>query len=117
MAVCRVFVIWTSPLLLASLRALLNHAQVEWLGDSSSQDNFSQRLEELEPDTIFLEIDPPLMETSGEQAEIAFQIMGTNRQSLRLIQVSLDRNDIQVYRVDHETIHHKEDLLKLLLKE
>jgi hypothetical protein len=117
MPVRRVFVIWTSPLLLASLRALLKHAQVEWLGDCSYQENFSQQLAELQPDTVFFETGLPIIETGGEQTEKAFQIMGSNRHSLRLIQVSLERNDIQIYQINHATIHQKEDLLKLLFKE
>ena len=111
MAIRRVFVVWQNPLLLMSLRALLNHASIEWVGDSSSLEKLPELLEQQKPDIILIEGEV------NENTENAFYLLGSGKRHLRIIGLNLVGNEIQLYTLEQETINQKEDLLNLILKE
>jgi DNA-binding NarL/FixJ family response regulator len=111
MAIRRVFVVWQHPLILMSLRGLLNHASIEWVGDSSTLDDLPQLVVENKPDIILIEGEV------DENTQKALHLLETSKRSLRIIALNLSRNEIQLYELEQETINQKEDLLNLILKE
>lgn len=111
MAIRRVFVLWQHPLILMSLRGLLSHASIEWVGDSSTLDDLPQLFAEKMPDIILIEGEV------DDNTHNALRLLEASKRSLRVIGFGLSGNEIQVYELEQETINQKEDLLNLILKE
>ena len=111
MATRRVFVLWQHPLILMSLRGLLNHASIEWVGDSSTLDDLPRLFVEKTPDIILIEGEV------DDNTQKALHLLAASKRNLRVIGLSLQGNDIQLYELEQETINQKEDLLNLILKE
>jgi chemotaxis response regulator CheB len=111
MANHRVYVIWTNPLFHDSLRQLLDHSEIEWVGAAS---DFSIAVEEItrfQPDTILIE------DVAGETTTSTFmKIMEKFQWDLRLIRVSLNDNQMIVFQHAQQTVQQPEDLIRLIIQ-
>ena len=109
MAARRVFVIWSNPLFHESLRLLLNHPEVEWVGATSDHATAHDQIVSLFPDTILIEEE----EESNASAE-TLEILGTGSADVRVIRLSLTDNELRIYHREQRTVGQAEDLLKLI---
>lgn len=108
----RVFLVWEHPLLRKTLQALLDHTQIEWVGDCSNLDELPLLLEIHQPDVVLVE------EYKDHTNHRAAQVLSICKQSrLRVIGINLSGNDVQHYEFDKEILSERDDLLKLILKE
>jgi DNA-binding NarL/FixJ family response regulator len=113
MSARRVFVIWMHPLFHESVRMLLDHPQVKWVGSTSDFQSAPVQILELRPDTILIEEDPL---DSSKNFELAELMKATNWE-LRVFSLNLDDNHLKIVHYEHGLVHQAGDLLHLVLKE
>ena len=107
---CEVFVIWTNPLFLESIRALLKNPDIQLVGAGS---NFSQAQKEitaLRPDVV-------IIESSSDGNSIDCETLPILKSGSRVIQMSLDDNELNLFQHQHRTLAEAEDLLTMILEE
>jgi AmiR/NasT family two-component response regulator len=107
---CLVFVIWTNPLFLESIRALLKIPEIQLVGAGS---NFSQAQKEiaaLQPDVV-------IIESSSDGSSIDRETLPILKSGPRVIQMSLDDNELNLFQYQHRTLTEAEDLLIMILEE
>jgi hypothetical protein len=107
----RVFVIWTYPIFHESVRLLLDHPDIEWVGATSDYATAKDEIFGLRPDTILIE-----EATSNVKAEI-MRILESSPWSVRVIGLSLADNRLSIYHRQDWTVAHTDDLLHLILSE
>jgi DNA-binding NarL/FixJ family response regulator len=108
----RVFLVWEHPLLRKALQALLNNPEIEWVGDCTNLDELSSLLKIHHPEIVLVE------EPENSSSHRAAQVLTICQQAhLRVIGINLSGNDIQRYEFDQATLHERDDLLNLILKE
>ena len=111
MATQRVYVIWTHPLFHDSLRQLLDHTEIDWVGAASDFTIAVEEISRLHPDTILIE------EMEGETTTSAFmEIVEKFQWNLRVVGISLNDNQLSVYQHAQQTVGQPEDLIRLILK-
>jgi len=109
MAIRRVFAIWAHPLFGESVRFLLQHPDVEWLGATSNRGDARAQIMSLCPDTILIE------ELEGSRAgEEAIRLLESISSDVRIIRLSLYDNELTIYQREQRTVGQAEDLLKLI---
>jgi AmiR/NasT family two-component response regulator len=108
MAICRVFVIWTNPLFHESVRLLLAHPGVEWLGETSDYAGAQAHIAELHPDTV-------LVEAINDNLDQMMDILTSAHDNVRIITLSLTNNELGLYRRQQRIVAKAEDLLAVLL--
>ncbi len=109
MATRRVFVIWSNPLFHESLRLLLNHPEVEWVGATSDHAAAHDQIVSLCPDTILIE-----EEEGGNAPAETLEILEASSADMRVIRLSLVDNELKVYHREQRTVGRAEDLLRLI---
>lgn len=105
----RVFVIWSHPIFHESLRLLLNHPGIEWVGATSDHRAAHEAILRHQPDTVLLE--------EGEDEEVpceAVRIIGAGPTNVRVIRLSLSDNELSVYHRERRTIGAAEELLQII---
>ncbi len=111
MAIHSVYVIWTHPLFHDSLRQLLDHPDIKWVGAASDLTIAVEEISSLHPDTILIE------ELEGETTTSAFlKILEKFRWDFRIVRVSLNDNQMSVYQHAQQTVGQPEDLIRLILQ-
>jgi DNA-binding NarL/FixJ family response regulator len=111
MATHQVYVIWTHPLFHDSLRQLLDHTDIKWVGAASDFTIAVEEISRLQPDTILIE------ELEGETTTSTFmKIVEKFQWNLRVIGVSLNDNQLSVYQHAQETVGQPEDLIRLIIQ-
>jgi chemotaxis response regulator CheB len=111
MADHQVYVIWANPLFHDSLRQLLDHTSILWLGASSDFAEAVEEISRLQPDTILIE------EVEGKTTMSAFmKIVEQFDWNLRVVRVSLKDNQLSVYQHAQETVGQPEDLIRLIIQ-
>jgi len=108
MATRRVFVIWTHPLFHESVRLLLSHPGIEWVGATADHAAAREQIVRLRPDTILVE-----EEESGVPPE-ALEILEACSWKVRVVGLGMDDNRLIVYRREQRTVAQAEDLLHLI---
>jgi AmiR/NasT family two-component response regulator len=108
MAVQRVFVIWVNPIFRESVRLLLRHPDVEWIGEASDVLSARDEIRHLQPDTVLIE------EVEDKIPVEAIQILDDSPTYLRIIRLSLADNRSSVYHRELRQINKSEDLLRLI---
>ncbi len=103
----RVFVIWKNPLFHESASLLLKHPDIDWVGSAIDYQAARQEIIKLKPDTILFEETGP-----GLPLEILETL---DFLELRIIGLSLETNEINLYRREHQTILAASDLLQFVL--
>ena len=111
MEVRRVFVIWTHPLFHESVRLLLKHPEVEWLGSTSDYETARAEVLRLKPDTILVE------EVGQPIPDRIMKLLEGSSWNLRVVGLSLDNNNLIVYHQEQRSMVRTEDLLQLVLSE
>jgi DNA-binding NarL/FixJ family response regulator len=107
----RVFVVWKHPIFRQSVRLLLDHPDVEWVGESPDFVAVHSILAGLQPDTILVE------ESEGKISTNALEILEASSWNVRVVGLSLDDNRLSVYRREQQTVGKSKDLLHLVLGE
>ena len=105
----RVFVYWSNPLFIDSVRQLLRHPEIEIVGESAEYAVTRTQILALKPDVVIAEKD-----VAGEVDDA--NSIGILRGGPRLIRVSLANNDLSVYERQQRTMANAEDLLHLILE-
>ena len=106
----RLFVIWNSPLFHKSVRLLVEHPDVEWVGTTSDYEKAKDQVLALEPDTILVE------EIDGLIPATILDILETSTYDFRLIGISLLENKITIYRCEQREVTRADDLIHLILQ-
>ncbi len=109
MAIRRVFVIWTHSLFHESVRLLLRHPDIEWVGATTDLAAAREQIASLRPDTILVE------EREGSLSPEALEIMEACPWEVRVIGLSLADNQTSVYHREQRTVGKAEELLHLVL--
>jgi hypothetical protein len=107
----RVFIFWTNPLFHDAVRLLLNHPEVIWVGASSQYSVDKDQIASSSPDTF-------LVEEVGEPipGEI-MKFLETGKDSVRVIGLSLENNQMRTYHRVERTVGKAEDLLQWILND
>jgi len=109
MAVRRVFVIWTNPLFHESAVLLLKHPDIIIVGATADFMTAHEDIMRLQPDTILFE-----KTRAGLPADI-MGILQTEPWNMRIIELSLDTNEMSLYHLEHQTVIKAGDLLQFVL--
>ncbi len=111
MATRRVFVIWTHPLFHESVRLLLTHPGIEWVGATADHAAAREQVAKLRPDTILVEEGE-----SGIPAE-ALGLLEACSWKVRVVGLGMDDNQLIIYRREQRTVAQAGDLLRLIQSE
>ena len=101
------------PLFHESVRMLLNHPHVEWVGATSDYQRAPVQILELRPDTILIEEDPL---DASKYFELV-DLMKATTWELRVISLNLDDNHLKIVHYEQGLVDQAGDLLNLVLKE
>ena len=110
MALHRVFVIWSHPLFHESVRLLLRHPDIEWVGATSDHAAAHDQIVRYNADTIVIETE----ESTDAPAE-TLDILEASSADMRVIRLGLIDNQLTMYHRERRTVGQAEDLLKLIL--
>jgi DNA-binding NarL/FixJ family response regulator len=111
MAARRVFIIWTHPLFHESVRLLLNHPLIEWVGATSDYAAAQEKIINLRPDTILVE------EVEEDKSTRAQEIFDAISWKMQVIGLNLANNRLSLYHLEPGIVGQVDDLLNLILKE
>lgn len=103
----RVFVIWSHPLFLESIRLLLEQSEVELVGSTSDHEAARTQIETQTPDVVIIE------QTDGEEAA-SLETISILRSGARVVRLSMDNNEISLYSREHTTAVQASDLAGLI---
>ena len=107
---CLVFVIWRNPLFLESIRALLHHPQIQLVGASSDFSQAHDEIAVLRPDVVIIEGNSGGTSIDSETLPILIS-------TARVIQMSLDDNELNLFQHQQRTLADADDLLSMILEE
>lgn len=107
---CFVFVIWTNPLFLESIRALLSHPEIHLVGASSDFSQAQKEIAALRPNVV-------IIEGSSVSSSIDCETLPILKSGARVIQMSLDDNELNLFQYQHRTLAEAEDLITMILEE
>lgn len=108
MAIRRVYVIWSHPLFHESVRALLKHPDIEWVGATSDYVAAREQIASLRPDTVLVE-----QGESGVPPE-ALGILQACSWKVRVVGLGLADNELRVYHCEQRRVRKADDLLRLV---
>ena len=111
MAARRVFLIWTHPIFHDSVRLLLRHPDVEWVGATSDYAAAKDEILSLRPDTVLIE------EVKGRVLVEVMEILRACTWNVRVASLSLADNKSTVYHREQRVVGKVDDLLRLILVE
>lgn len=103
----RVFVIWTHPLFLESVRLLLKRAQVELVGATSDHSQAHDQIAALAAEIVIIE------ETDGGD-EANLETFALLRAGARVVRLGMANNEISLYSRERRTAVEADDLAKLI---
>ncbi len=105
----RIYVLWNHPLFDEAVRLLLQRAGIEWAGSSCSLEDGLHSIEQLRPDTIFVE--------GGEEGGIPDKVMhllASSTYRVRLFRLNLADNILEIYYREQRTVLQVDELLQLV---
>ena len=111
MSVRRVFIFWTHPLFHEAVRMLLKHPEIVWVGASSQYTVDKDQIASSSPDTILVE------EIEDTVPADIMKFLETSHDSLRVIGLSLENNQMHTYHRVERTVGKAEDLLQWILND
>jgi AmiR/NasT family two-component response regulator len=109
MIMVRVYAFWRNPIFHDSVRMLLKHPQVEWVGDSSDPTAFNDEVIQLQPDIVLIE------QTEEKEYTEILELLRANSICMKIIAINLEDNQLQILKSDKKTIVQAEDFLDLVL--
>lgn len=104
-----VFIIWKNPLFHESVRLLLNHSEIEWLGSTSDIKAAKDEILKLKPDTILIE------EMQGRTSMEVMRVLESQLWDVRIFGLNLTDNTLHVYHHQEQKILKADDLVRLIL--
>ena len=108
MATKKVFIIWNHPLSLESVCRLLNHEDIEIIGETDNLPGALEYIAMLNPDTVIVEEDMGALRTN------AISILEGSQHVSHVIGFSLSDNNINIYHHEEIIAGNAEDLLHLV---
>ena len=105
-----VYVIWNHPLFHDSVRLLLQHPDIHFVGGNSDYTIALAEIADLRPDTILLE------DMGEEKPNRVMKILESSRWEVLVVLISLANNQVNVYRHEQRTVGHTDDLFNLVLR-
>lgn len=106
----RIFVFWENPIFRDSVRLLLDHPDVEWVGASSDYAAAMEGVQDAKPDTLLIE------GTDGQLPAAVIDLLEASDCSLRLIMFNLNDNRLSVYHFEQWLVADEGDLIRLVLR-
>jgi hypothetical protein len=104
-----VFIYWTNPLFHEAVRLLLNHPEIVWVGASSHYSVNKEQISRLSPDIVLVEeVGKPVL---GE----ILKFLEVSQDSVRVIGLNLENNQMRTYHRVERTVGKAEDLLQWIL--
>lgn len=104
-----VYVIWTHPLFHESVRLLLKHPSIIWLGATKDRSTAREEIARFHPDTILFE------KTGGSIPVDLVEILEIEDWEMRIIGLSLDNNELSLYHRKQTRVVTADDLLRFVL--
>lgn len=111
MAFRRVFILWANPLFHESVRLLLDHPEVECVGETSDYAAGSDQILHLHPDTVLVE------EVEGWIPVDVFKLLEKSRWTIRVVGLNLWDNQMRAYQRVQHTVGKVDDLLDMILSD
>jgi hypothetical protein len=108
MAVRRVFLAWTNPLFHDAVRLLLQHPEVELVGEELEMEGWIAELRKSQPDVVVMEHSPDA-DPRMEEALLSLP------PGAKLIRFGLEDSRMQIYHRQERTVAEAEELLQLVL--
>lgn len=105
----RVYVIWTHPLFRESVHLLLSHPDVIWVGSATDLSTAYEEIMRFHPDTVLFE------NVGGSIPTEVMKILEVETWDIRIIELSLDHNELSLYSREHQTVVKADDLLRFVL--
>ena len=109
MTIRRVYVIWNHPLFHESVRLLLKHPDIEWVGATTDFAVAREQIASLRPDTVLVE-----GLKDGLSPEV-LEIMNSCVWKVLLLGLNLSDNTTRVYYSEQRIVGRADDLLRLVL--
>lgn len=104
----RVFIFWKNPLFFESVRLLLNHPDIEIVGQSELIGGIQPAVSHLKPDTIIVEeLD------TGVPPEVLALLEKSSHPS-RIIGFSMNDNRLNVFHREERTVGLASDLVQII---
>ena len=111
MVVQKVLIVWSNPLFYETVRLLLIHPKVEVGGVAWKQADMYATMEDFRPNAIIVEA----MDTSDDMNVEALTILGASPWDPRVIRLSLEDNELWLYRREQRIVEQADDLLQMIL--
>ena len=109
MVVQRVFVVWTNPLFHESVRLILRHPNIQFVGANSDYAAAQEEIYLLRPDTILIE------DTGIKLTSDVIEVLGVCPWNVLVVLISLSENKFNVYHHEQRNLEKVSDLLQLIL--
>ena len=106
----RLLTIWTNPLFRESMRLILDHPDVEWVGSSADYGAARELARELQPDIIVVE------EIDGSMPACVLEVLEEQELQVRLVGVNLVDNRTHIYRCEELLVATTDELVRLVLQ-
>jgi DNA-binding NarL/FixJ family response regulator len=111
MASRRVFILWTNPLFHESVRMLLDHPEIECVGETNDYTASYEEILTPRPDTILVE------EINGNIPLEIMQVLETSQWVVKVVGLNLWDNQLISYLRVQQTIGTVEDLVHTILSD
>ena len=109
MMVRRVFVIWINPLFYESVRLLLQHPEIDWVGATADRAAVPAEIASRQPDTVLVEV-----EEARDSAAEVLEILGAAAADVRVFLLGLADNQLLIYHREQKTVGQAQDLVRLI---
>lgn len=107
----QVFVIWTHQLFQKSLALLLDHPQIELLGETCDYDSATQDIQRLRPNTVLIE------ETGDSKPKELINRLQSLPWNVRILSLNLMDNQLNFYHHEQRMMGNSEELVQVILSE
>lgn len=105
----RVYAFWQNPIFCDSIRLILQHPELEWIGSTSSLDTAQADISTHQPEVV-------LVEYTDVRTSVEFlRIMACSPWGAQIIGLNLHNNQLHLYHREQWTMAKIEDLLKVIL--
>lgn len=110
MSARQVYIIWAHPLFHESMRLLLDHPQIQFVGETSDYLAAQEELVRLRPDILLMEDD------NGEEHARIMEYFQACPWSMMIFLISMDDNELGIYHHEKRAVVRTNDLLSWVLQ-
>lgn len=111
MSTQNVYVFWDTPLFYESISWLLKHPDIRVVGETSNDEIVFADIAMKRPNTILIE------DTGIDRNEMARECLNSIPWAIKIILLSFNNNQLNIYHHEQRTMVQSEDLLQLVLSE